>query len=411
MIGKSAKTNAMDEQSRTTRRGFGGFALGASLSVLVLASFFAGAWADRVFVIKPVDYFAARTGQVSDNPADSQFSTKLGEMLRSSGELTVADVAEVASDSVVTVAIETQQQIMQSPFQLFFGIPDSSDPSESRQIQRDIGSGFVVDSTGLIVTNKHVVSDATAKYKIVDKNDKEYEVTRIYRDPSTDLAILKVDGASLPPLGLGDSSTLRVGEPVIAIGTALGEFRHTVTTGVISGLGRGITAFGSLSGMEELENVIQTDAAINPGNSGGPLLNSKGMVIGVNVAVSANAQNVGFALPINVIKDSITNFNQTGQFDRPFFGVRYTIISREAALANEVPQGAYIREVIADSTAAEAGIQEGDILTKVDGQSLTDDQNLAEIINKKRIGDQMQITFWREGETIDRTVALKAAQQ
>lgn len=385
-----------------------GFAMGASISILVLASFFAGAWADRVFVVKPVDYFTARRGTVSDN--QSEFSSKLGQLIQGDGSLSVADVSEVASDSVVTVSIKTQQRIIQDPFAGFFGFNRTPIEQEIQEIQRDIGTGFVVDSNGLIVTNKHVVSEATAEYKIIDKNDKEYVVTNIYRDPSTDLAILKVEGAELPPLDLGDSSKIRVGEAVIAIGTALGEFRHTVTTGVISGLGRGITAFGGMAGMEELENVIQTDAAINPGNSGGPLLNAKGEVIGVNVAVSANAQNVGFALPINVVKESIQNFNQTGQFDRPFFGVRYRLISQEAALANEVPQGAYIQEVIAESTAAEAGLEAGDILTKVDGQQLKEDLNLAQIINKKKVGETMQIAYWRDGEIIEKTVTLRAAQ-
>ena len=416
-------TDMTEEKTSTTQ--WRGFAVGTSISVLMIASFFMGAWADRVFVVRPVDYFAARTpGQVSDNPADSQFSSKLGALLNN-GELTVADVAEVASDSVVTVAIKTQQRVVENPFQGLFGFPVEQTPPELKEIQRDIGSGFVVDSSGLIVTNKHVVSDATAQYKIIDKDDKEYEVTRIYRDPTTDLAILKVEGANLPPLSLGESSGVRVGEPVIAIGTALGEFRHTVTTGVISGLGRGITAFGGVAGMEELENVIQTDAAINPGNSGGPLLNNRGVVIGVNVAVSANAQNVGFALPINVVKDSLNNFNQTGQFDRPFFGVRYRLITEAAALANEVPQGAYIQEVVPASTAQEAGLQVGDILTKVDGVSLktegtgqgdsaagqTNAPNLAEIINKKKVGDTMQISYWRDGQTIDKTVTLRAATE
>lgn len=388
------------------------FAVGAGLSVLVLASFFVGAWADRVFVVKPVDYFAARSGQVGDNPANSEFSSKLGALLNAGGSLTVADISEVASDSVVTVSIKTQQRVVQDPFQGFFGfgLNQNQVPPQVEEIQRDIGTGFVVDGNGLIVTNKHVVSDATAEYKIIDKNDKEYAVINIYRDPSTDLAILKVEGANLPTLNLGDSSKIRVGEPVIAIGTALGEFRHTVTTGVISGLGRGITAFGGMTGMEELENVIQTDAAINPGNSGGPLLNANGEVIGVNVAVSANAQNVGFALPINVIKDSMANFNQTGQFDRPFFGVRYRLITQEAALANEVPQGAYIQEVVNGSTAEEAGLEVGDILTKVDGTALKEDQNLAQIINKKKTGDTMQIMYWRDGKTVEKTVTLRASQ-
>jgi S1-C subfamily serine protease len=406
----SAKNSAMKDEttSQNTRRGF---AIGASISAVVLLSFFAGAWADRVFVVKPIDYFAARSSGAAATNSISNPSSKLGSLLQAGGNISVADVAEVASESVVTVAIKTRQQVIQDPFQGFFGFNFNQQAPEIKEIQQDIGTGFVVDGSGLIVTNKHVVSDPTAQYKIIDKENKEYEVKNIYRDPSTDMAILKIDGSSLSALQLGDSDKIRVGEGVIAIGTALGEFRHTVTTGVISGLGRGITAFGGRAGTEELENVIQTDAAINPGNSGGPLLNANGEVIGVNVAVSANAQNVGFALPINVIKESVRNFNETGQFDRPFFGVRYRLISREAALANEVPQGAYIQEVIAGSSAENAGIQEGDILTKIDGQQLTETLNLAEIINKKKVGETITITYWRDGESLEKSVTLRAAQQ
>lgn len=162
---------------------------------------------------------------------------------------------------------------------------------------------------------------------------------------------------------------------MIAIGTALGQFRHTVTTGVISGLGRGIQAIDpGMGSAEEIDNVIQTDAAINPGNSGGPLLDRSGEVIGVNVAVSQGAQNIGFALPINVIKASIANFNDTGSFDRPYLGVSYRDISQEAALFNEVPQGAYVVSVVDGSSAAQAGLQAGDIITEFDGQSLKDHQ-------------------------------------
>lgn len=386
-----------------------GFLLGAGLSILVLVSFFAGAWADRVFVVKPVDYFAARTqGQIIDNPVNTQRS-KLSDLLGTGTDLTVADVSEVASESVVTISIKKQQRIIQSGIPGFFGFDPNSGTEQTEVIQQDIGTGFVVDQVGLIVTNKHVVGDVQAEYKVIDRENKEYPVVNMYRDPTSDLAILKIDGANLANLSLGDSSTIRVGEPVIAIGTALGEFRHTVTTGVISGLGRGITAGNGFTQFEALENVIQTDAAINPGNSGGPLLNNKGEVIGVNVAVSANAQNIGFALPINVVKESIDNFNKTGQFDRPFFGVRYDVITEQAAIANELPQGAYVREVVPNSTAAETGMKVGDIITKIDGVALKEGQSLAEIVNKKKIGDTMSVTYWRDKDEQTVTVSLKAA--
>jgi len=152
----------------------------------------------------------------------------------------------------------------------------------------------------------------------------------------------------LKALELGDSGNLKVGQFVIAIGTALGEFRHTVTTGVISGLGRGIVAGSEYEGyVERLDDVIQTDAAINPGNSGGPLLNSAGQVIGINVAVAQGAQNIGFAIPVNVFKNSLEKFRETGKFPaKPFLGIRYQMVSQQAAIANEVPQGAYVVEVV-----------------------------------------------------------------
>ena len=209
-------------------------------------------------------------------------------------------------------------------------------PGQQQKIEQDIGSGFVVSTEGLIVTNKHVVADTEAKYKVITKDDKTHEAQKIYRDPANDLAIIKINASGLTPVELGDSSKLKVGQMAIAIGTALGEFRNTVTVGVISGLGRGITAGSPFEGyVERLDNVIQTDAAINPGNSGGPLLNSGGQVIGVNTAVSSEGQNIGFALPINIVKDALTQFNKSGgKFSRPFLGVRYKMITRDLALLN-----------------------------------------------------------------------------
>ncbi len=387
------------------------FLLGLSLSVIVIISFFIGAISDRVFGVKPLDYFLKRkSGTVSIGNTNS--SSPLSDFLNNTSSASVADVAEVASKSVVTVSIKKQQRVIDPSasgiFGFYFGMPTG----ETKEVQQDIGSGFVVDgSSGLIVTNKHVVSDTTAQYSVVDSDDKEYAVTRIYRDPVNDLAIVKIDDTNLPSLPLGDSDNIRVGESVIAIGTALGEFRHTVTTGVVSGLGRGIQAIAGTGQAESLDNVIQTDAAINPGNSGGPLLNDHGQVIGVNVAVSVSGENIGFALPINVIKASIDNFNQTGQFDRAFFGVQYTLISQEAALVNEVPQGAYISAVTPNSAAAEAGLQPGDILTEFDGHKITEDANLARLVNDKKVGDKVKVKYWRDQQTIEKEVTLKASEE
>lgn len=389
-----------------------GVVLGLLASILFILGFFSGALADRLFVVKPIDYIAQRLQPENQTTVAPGNLPALGDAAN-----TVANVAEQASLSVVTVAIKRQQPVFDSPrsfspFPGFFGFNFQQPvPDRYEEVEQDIGTGFVVDG-GLVITNKHVVASDDETYLVIDKENKEYEVQRIYRDPLNDLAILKIE-ASLPALPLGDSSQLRVGEGVIAIGTALGEFRHTVTTGVISGLGRGITAgFGFGSAAESLENVIQTDAAINPGNSGGPLINLRGEVVGVNVAVSQSAQNIGFALPINTIKDSLRNFEETGSFDRPFLGVRYQMITQQAALVNEVPQGAYIVEVTSGSPAERAGIQAGDIVTSFGGKKMSDDVDLAQEIATKKLGEEVEVELYRtkEEKTLMLRVTIAASQ-
>lgn len=335
-----------------------------------------------------------------------------------SEESLITDVVDKVSPSVVTVSISKTRQIGRifeiNPFDPF----DVFRPrgGQSQKVEQDIGTGFIVSSDGLLVTNKHVVSDTDAKYKVVTKDDNTYEVDKIYRDPSNDLAILKINpsspgssGQALQPVNMGDSSKLKVGQLAIAIGTALGEFRNTVTVGVISGLGRGITAGSPFEGFaERLDNVIQTDAAINPGNSGGPLLSSSGQVIGVNTAVSSEGQNIGFALPINVVKDALAQFEKSGgKFERPFLGVRYKMITRDLALLNEVPEGAYVQEVVEGSPADGAGVQIDDIITKIDNVKVTDrDGGLAKIIAGKKVGDKIQVELWRDGKTLTVSVAV-----
>lgn len=264
-----------------------------------------------------------------------------------------------------------------------------------------IGTGFILNANGIILTNKHVVSDNSITYSVITNDGKKYEVKQIYRDPAHDLAIIKIDASGLTPLEQGDSSKLQVGQFVIAIGNALGEFSNTVTTGVVSGLGRGITAGDPFGGFQErLDDVIQTDAAINPGNSGGPLLNSAGQVVGINTAVSSQAQNIGFAIPINVAKPVIDEFNRTGKISGPpFLGVGYQVISQRAAILNSVPQGMYLTQIVNDSPAAKAGLQVGDIITKIDDQKMTESNDLAKVIQNKKIGDTVKLEYFRNGET------------
>ena len=324
-------------------------------------------------------------------------------------ESVTIDVVKKVTPAVVTVGITKNQPVF-DPFGFSVG-------SGSRQIKQDIGSGFIVKADGLVVTNKHVVSDSSAKYRVITADNKSFDVTKIYRDPNNDLAVLKIaalPAGGLPTVELGDSSNLQVGQFAIAIGTALGEFRSTVTTGVISGIGRSIIAGSPFEGTEALNNIIQTSAAINPGNSGGPLLNSSGQVIGVNAAVAADAQNIGFALPINLVKDSLKVFESSGgQFPaKAFLGVNYRMISRELAILNDLPEGAYVSDVVADSPADKAGVVRGDIITKFSGQNVRDaDGGLAKLISAKKPGDSVEVVIYRDdGKTVTTKATLSEVQ-
>src|SRR3990167_6417219 len=379
--------------------------MGGAAATIVLASAAGGAAADRLGLMKWLDKFLPRQTVTQD---EVQSMKLLKE------ENVVIEVAENVSPSVVTVGIKKTQSSRLfdfetdpffDPFGIFRRIPRAG--QQERLIEQDIGSGFVISEDGLIATNKHVVSDTDAGYNVVTKDDKTYDVEKIYRDPVNDLAILKVSATGLKPVEMGDSSKLKVGQFVVAIGTALGEFRHTVTTGVISGLGRGITAGSPFeAAAERLDNVIQTDAAINPGNSGGPLLNSSGQVIGVNTAVASGAENISFALPINLVKDALDNFRKTGSFDRAFLGVSYRMVTRQLSIMNNIPEGAFVLELVEGSSADDAGIQREDIITHFDAQRIQGDDGLAQLINKKKIGDRVVVRIWRDRKEKELTVQL-----
>ncbi|HVZ66706.1 MAG TPA: trypsin-like peptidase domain-containing protein [Patescibacteria group bacterium] len=326
----------------------------------------------------------------------------------------VIDVVKNVGPSVITVGVKTSDRASQenSPFSFFFQEPT---PTIGKQEEDYIGSGFIVSKDGLVVTNKHVVSEQGVTYVVVDSKGNKYSIGNIYRDPLNDLAILKISNPpkeGLKPIAFGDSDKLQVGQFAIAIGTALGEFRNTVTTGVISGLGRGINAGSPMEGfVEQLDNVIQTDAAINPGNSGGPLLNSAGQVIGINTAVASQGQNIGFAIPINLVKQSLDSFNKTGQFNRAFLGVSYVLIDKEQAAANDLHEGALVRDVVEGSPAEKAGVQRDDIITQIDGEKIDDTKSLAAIINNKKVGQTVDIKVFRDDKSIDLKATLAQSTQ
>lgn len=318
-------------------------------------------------------------------------------------ESVVIDVVKKVSPSVVSIAIENRQL-----FDPFFGF------SQPREKESGIGTGFVVSSEGLILTNKHVVSQEGETYIAIiranDGSEQKYAVKKINSDPFNDLALVQVDASGLTPVSMGDSDSLQVGQRVIAIGNALGRFQNTVTTGVVSGLGRGVSPIDPLTGTaERLEDLVQTDAAINPGNSGGPLVSSAGQVIGINTAV-AGGENIGFAIKVNVAKQLIDDFKGSGgKISRPFLGVRYTHITKDAALLNEVPEGELVREVVAGSAAASTGVKIGDIITHFDGQKLSDEITLSGLIRDKKVGDIVKIRIYRGGKTLDLDITLGEA--
>lgn len=271
----------------------------------------------------------------------------------------------------------------------------------------NIGTGFIVDPNGIIVTNQHVVSDLSATYKVTTPEGDEYDIVEILRDDSSDIAILKVDATSLPCVKLGDSDNLLVGQTVIAIGTPLGEYAGSVTTGVISGLNRSVRTssgwFGATT--KTYEQVIQTDAAVNPGNSGGPLISTEGKVIGINFATTANADNISFALPINMVKRRLDEYRTYGKFIKPYLGISYQMISEyEAAYYQDVVAGALVVNIDLESPAAKSDLTRGDIITKVEGEEVS--QSFGYIIQGYDVGQEITLEVWREGETREVKVVL-----
>lgn len=288
------------------------------------------------------------------------------------------------------------------------------------QEQQGAGTGVIVTSDGIILTNKHVVEGAST-VTVTNTEGEQYEGKILAIDSANDIAFVKVDATDLPAADLGDSDKVDVGQRAIAIGNALGEYSNTVTTGVISGKQRPVQASDGQGRTETLTNLFQTDAAINPGNSGGPLLNIDAQVIGINTAVASgnNAQNIGFAIPINQIKSALESVKTRGIIVRPYIGVRYVMLTESFAERNQLPvkEGALLRgddqtlAVIVGSPAAKAGLREGDIITKVNNVDVTRDNPLQSVIVGFSPGNVVSITYWRDGREQKVDVKLEEAPQ
>jgi S1-C subfamily serine protease len=342
-------------------------------------------------------------------------------------ESAVTQIAEKSSSAVVSIVISKYVPIVErfyiNPFEEFelppelkpffeFQIPQYREKGYEKQ-KVGGGTGFIVSSDGLILTNKHVVSDPKAEYTVYLNDGRKFKAEILAVHPTDDLALIKIPASNLPSLSLGDSDKIKIGQFVIAIGNALGEFQNTVSFGVISGLRRSITASDQTGNIERLEGLIQTDAAINFGNSGGPLINLKGEVIGVNTAIAGGAENIGFAIPINRAKKMINEVRTKGKIEVPFLGVYYLLINEEVQKKFNLPvdYGAYVyREeksaIIPNSPAELYGLRDKDIILEVDGEKITPQNSLAQIIMKKSVGQKVNLKILRNNQTLNIYVIL-----
>jgi serine protease Do len=398
-----------------------------SMIIGAIAGGFAGYYGGTYFVTE----FMTTSAQLNSSPVFSQHYQEQRELATISGEnQPVEEIVEVISPSVVNIIVTKEvASYYNDPYSFddffrnwpswpdnFFGprIPEyfgPEQPQEEKKEKRQVGggTGFVISSQkGLVLTNKHVVSDLEAEYTVTTNDGESFSATVLARDPFNDIAILQVENLNLPAVKLGDSDQIKIGQAVIAIGNALGEYRNTVTKGVISGISRKVIAGDAYGSSEILEDVIQTDAAINFGNSGGPLINLKGEVIGINTAINREGQLIGFAIPINQAKKAIESVEEYGYIVRPYIGVRYILLNPDIAEKNnlDIDYGALIVRgsgtsdlaVIPGSPANQAGLVENDIILEVDGQKITEDYSLSRIIQEHQPGDEIELKVYHQGE-------------
>lgn len=314
----------------------------------------------------------------------------------------VIDTTNKVSPSVVSITLKTQVRDI-------FG---------QLQTAEGAGTGFIITSDGLILTNRHVASDENVAYTVILADGKTYDAKIQSVDSAQDIAVLKIDARDLPVVELGDSDQMQIGQWVVAVGNALGQFQNTVTVGVVSGKNRKVEASDS-SGVnaETLDNMIQTDAAINSGNSGGPLVNLKGQVIGINTAVASGAQGIGFAIPINVAKSAIESIKKTGRIIRPYLGVRYVQVTPDIAKENNLSYeyGALVMRgnglgqaaVASGSPADKAGIKENDIILEVNGERVDENKGLVSLVQQYNVGDTIDLKIYSGGKEITIKVKLE----
>lgn len=352
-------------------------------------------------------YFGDRASSGNGLTGTSQRQT-----ISSEGEL-FTQLAKEVGPSVVSINVKSRSANQSS---LFGG---------GQAVQREsAGTGIILNSDGTIITNRHVIPAGTTSVSITLSDGSELDnvevIGRTNDSDTLDIAFLKVtdkEGKNLKAAKIGDSSKVQVGQPVVAIGNALGQFQNTVTSGIISGYGRDVVA-GDETGSETLQNLFQTDAAINEGNSGGPLINIDGEVIGINTAIAGSAQNVGFAIPINDVTGLIKSVERDGKLVRPYLGVRYITLNDDTAQRYSLStnRGAFIAPstsgqpaVVPGSPADKAGLKQGDVIIKVNNDTVDDRNSLVSILGKHAVGDKVTLTIIRDGKEQKVNVTLDAA--
>ena len=366
---------------------------GLGVLILVLASFVFGA----VGGVSGVLLFSAGNGYIADKLGIKGFdgvtipTTRTERIILEESNAVIEAVNKVAP---AVVSIKQKKAVTN-----IFGQVYESEGA---------GTGFVITSDGLILTNRHVVSDSAATYTVVLADERSFDATVKSVDSYQDIAVLQIEARNLPVVELGDSEQLQVGQWVVAVGNALGKFQNTVTAGFVSARNRKISASDSSgSSTETLSNLIQTDAAINPGNSGGPLVNLAGQVVGINTAVAADAQGIGFAIPVNEAKSAIESLKKTGRIVRPYIGVRYVQLTPEIAKANSlsVDYGALIVRgqglgqfaVVPGSPADKAGLVENDIILEINGQKINEDNTLMSLIQQYQVDEEVELKVLSKG--------------
>ncbi|MFH1036786.1 MAG: trypsin-like peptidase domain-containing protein [Patescibacteria group bacterium] len=334
-------------------------------------------------------------------------------------ESPVIEIAKKTCPAVITIVVTKDLPKVEGFFLFPYGgqefvMPNVKEGTEKTKIGG--GSGFIISPDGYVLTCNHVVADSEADYTVIIDPKRKYPAKVLAKDPLVDVAVLKIEGKDFPYLECGNSDKTRLGETVLAIGNPLGEFEDTLSAGIVSGLSRSITAHGGhLQKTTSLRGLIQTDAAINPGNSGGPLVDMNGNAIGINTAIAAGAQNIGFAIPINYALRVLDEVKKFGKLKRPFLGVRYVILNKEISQTNKLPveYGAIIvREnlgepaIIKNSPVEKAGLKEYDIILELNGEKITEENAVSDILQKCQIGDEILLKVLRDDKEIEAKVKL-----